>query len=205
MQLRREDVLAGALELLDAEGLEGLTMRKLAAHLGVQAGGLYWHFKHKQALLDAIADTLLAEAIGPAPEGAWEQQVTEIGFRLRRALLSHRDGARILAGTFIAEPNTMLLGPMAIDILCAAGIPAERAGWVGFAILHYVLGHCIEEQAQAELAADGGWEAKVADRTEHDGSSFDVAMTATMAADPAERFAYGIQLIIDGIRARLTS
>jgi AcrR family transcriptional regulator len=60
-------VLAGALDLLDTDGLEGLTMRKLAAHLGVQAGALYWHFQSKRALLDAVADALLADVAGPAP------------------------------------------------------------------------------------------------------------------------------------------
>jgi TetR/AcrR family transcriptional regulator, tetracycline repressor protein len=199
MQLHREDVLAGALALLDAEGLEGLTMRKLAAQLGVQAGALYWHFKHKQALLDAMADAVLAEADGPPPQGTWEQQLAELGARLRRALLARRDGARVVAGTFTTGPNTLRTGAMAVEILRSAGVPADRAGWAGFSLGYYVLGHCIEEQAQAELAEEGGWAAKVAGSAEHDGSYFDQAMTATITADPAERFAYGLQLLICGI------
>jgi TetR/AcrR family transcriptional regulator, tetracycline repressor protein len=205
MQLHRKDVLTGALALLDAEGLEGLTMRKLAAQLGVQAGALYWHFKHKQALLDAMADAVLAEADGPPPQGTWEQQLAELGSRLRRALLGHRDGARVVAGTFTAESNTLRTGAMSMEILRSAGVPADRAGWVGFSLGYFVLGHCIEEQAQAELAEQGGWEAKVAELTEHDGSYFDQAMTATITADPAERFAYGLQLFIDGIRTQLAT
>jgi TetR/AcrR family tetracycline transcriptional repressor len=202
MQLHREDVLAGALTLLDAEGLDGLTMRKLAAQLGVQAGALYWHFKHKQALLDAMADALLAEADGPPPQGTWEQQLAELGGRLRRALLGHRDGARVVAGTFTAEPNTLRIGAVSVEILRSAGVPADRAGWAGFSLGYFVLGHCIEEQAQAELAEQGGWKAKVAGFTEHDGSYFDQAMSATVTADPAERFAYGLQLFTDGIRTQ---
>jgi TetR/AcrR family transcriptional regulator, tetracycline repressor protein len=57
MQLKRADVVTGALALLDADGLDGLTMRKL----GVQAGGIYWHFKNKQALLEAMADRIVGE------------------------------------------------------------------------------------------------------------------------------------------------
>lgn len=60
MQLSREHVLAAALGLLDEAGLEQLTMRRLAAALGVQNGAAYWHFRSKQALLEAMADTLLA-------------------------------------------------------------------------------------------------------------------------------------------------
>ncbi|HEY1704840.1 MAG TPA: TetR/AcrR family transcriptional regulator C-terminal domain-containing protein [Trebonia sp.] len=205
MQLHREDVLAGALALLDAEGLEGLTMRKLAARLGVQAGALYWHFRHKQALLDAMADAVLAGADGPVPQGTWEQQLAELGARLRRALLARRDGARVVAGTFTVGPGTLRTGAMAVEILRSAGVPAEGAGWAGFALGYYVLGHCIEEQTQAELAGEGGWAAKVAGFTERDGSYFDLAMTAAITADPAERFAYGLGLFIDGIRARFAA
>jgi TetR/AcrR family transcriptional regulator, tetracycline repressor protein len=201
MQLHREDVLAGALALLDSDGLEGLSMRKLAAQLGVQAPALYWHFTHKQALLDAMADAVLAEADGPAPQGTWEQQLAELGGRLRRALLAHRDGARVVAGTFTAGPGTVRAGAMAVEIFRSAGVPAERAGWAGFSLGYYVLGHCIEDQAQAELPEEGGWEAK-AGVDEHDGSYFDRAMTATITADPAARFAYGLQLFIAGIRAQ---
>lgn len=203
MQLHREDVLAGALALLDAEGLEGLTMRKLAARLGVQAGALYWHFQHKQALLDAVADALLADVTAPGPQGTWEQRIAEFCHRLRRALLARRDGARVFAGTFTTKPNTPRIGPIPVEILCSAGVPAERAGWVTFTLLYYVLGYCIEEQAEAELADQGGWAAKASEFAEHDGSEFDRAMTATMTADPAERFTYGLQLVIDGIRSQL--
>jgi TetR/AcrR family transcriptional regulator, tetracycline repressor protein len=203
MQLHRADVLAGALVLLDADGLEGLTMRKLAAHLGVQAGALYWHFQNKRALLDAMADALLADVAGPALEGTWDRQLTDLGQQLRAALLAHRDGARVFAGSFTTEPNTLRLGPMSIEIVRSAGIPVERAGWVAFSLLYYVLGHCIEEQAQAELTAGGDWKARALGSLEPDGSDFDQAMAATIVADPAERFAYGLELLIDGIRSQL--
>jgi type II secretory pathway predicted ATPase ExeA len=55
MRLRREHVVDEAIVLLDADGLDALTLRKLATRLGVQAGALYWHFASKQALLDAMA------------------------------------------------------------------------------------------------------------------------------------------------------
>jgi tetracycline repressor-like protein len=106
----------------------------------------------------------------------------------------------VFAGSFTTEPNTLRLGPVSVEIVRSAGIPVQRAGWVVFSLLYYVLGHCIEEQAQAELAPQGGWEAKA---HEHDGSDFDQVVTATIGADPADRFAYGLQLLIDGIRAQL--
>src|SRR4051812_8864236 len=73
MALQRETVVREALALLDEVGLEGLTMRRLAARLGVQNPALYWHFKNKQALLNLMAATLLADARAahdPATHGA---------------------------------------------------------------------------------------------------------------------------------------
>jgi TetR/AcrR family transcriptional regulator, tetracycline repressor protein len=198
MRLRREHVVDVAIALLDADGLDALTMRKLATHLGVRAGALYWHFASKQALLDTMADRFIEGIAADLPAGAWDEQFAAVGWRLRQALLSHRDGARVMAGTYVAEPNTILAGNNVIEILQAAGLPPDQAGWATLAAFHYVLGHTIEEQAQTELAERGGWEPKLA----VDGLENKLAATA-FAADPAERFGYGLQLVIDGIRRQL--
>ena len=61
MQLRRGDVLDGAMAILDEFGLADLTMRRLATSLGVQPGALYWHFPNKQTLLGAVVDKILED------------------------------------------------------------------------------------------------------------------------------------------------
>jgi TetR/AcrR family tetracycline transcriptional repressor len=198
MRLRRERVVDVAIALLDADGLDALTMRKLATRLGVQPGALYWHFAGKQALLDAMADRFLEGFTADLLTGSWDEQFAALGWRLRHVLLSHRDGARVMAGTYVAEPNTILLGNVAIEILQGAGLPPERAGWATFAAFHFVLGHTIEEQAQLELTERGAWEPKLT----VDGIENKLAATA-FTADPAERFGYGLQLFLDGIRQQL--
>jgi len=152
MRLRRERVVDVAIALLDADGLDALSMRRLAARLAVQPGARYVHFAGKQALLDAMADRFLEDFTADWPAGSWDEQFAAASWRLRQVLLSHRDGARVMAGTYVAEPNTVLLGNRAIEILQAAGLPPDRAGWAAFAAFHFVLGHTIEEQAQLELA-----------------------------------------------------
>jgi TetR/AcrR family tetracycline transcriptional repressor len=198
MRLRRERVVDVAIALLDADGLDALTMRKLATRLGVQPGALYWHFAGKQALLDAMADRFLEGFTADLLTGSWDEQFAALGWRLRQVLLSHRDGARVMAGTYVAEPNTILLGNVAIEILQGAGLPPERAGWATFAAFHFVIGHTIEEQAQLELTERGAWEPKLT----VDGIENKLAATA-FTADPAERFGYGLQLFLDGIRQQL--
>lgn len=198
MRLQRKRVVDVAIDLLDADGLDALTMRRLAARLGVQAGALYWHFASKQALLDAMADRFLAGLGVDLPAGSWDEQLSAMARRLREALLAHRDGARVMAGTFVSEPNTVLAGNIAVEILHGAGLPRERAGWTAIAAMHYVLGHTIEEQAQIELVARGAWQPKLA----VDGIENTIAATA-FAAEPAERFEYGLRLLVDGIRGQL--
>lgn len=196
MQLKRADVVTGALALLDADGLDGLTMRKLGARLGVQAGGIYWHFTNKEALLGAMADRIVGEITAtPLTPGRWDEQLAEIGHRYRRALLKHRDGARVVAGTWVQEPNTVRGGDQAMRILTDAGFPLDRAAWVIFAVGYYALGHTIEEQAQY---AAGDWEGRSLEDTE-----MHQVMGDVIKAKPEERFAYGLELFLDGVRLRL--
>ena len=201
--LRRADVVDGAIRLLDAEGLDGLTTRRLGALLNVQSPALYRHFPSKEALLDAVAEKLLEGVATPMPAGSWDEQLTILGDRLRAALLAHRDGARVVAGTYVAAPNNRALGSAVVAILCGAGIPVERAGWITFAGMYYILGHTIEEQALQRLAGrEDDWPAREAEAG-HDDPVFARALDSVMAADPGERFAYGMRLFIDGVRRQM--
>jgi len=200
MQLKRADIVTGALALLDTDGLDGLTMRKLGGLLGVRAGGIYWHFTNKEALLGAMADRIVGEVTAtPLPAAPWDAQLAEIAHRMRRALLAHRDGARVVAGTYVIEPNTVRGGEQAMRILTDAGFPADRAGWVIFAAMYYVLGHTIEEQAQR---AAGDWEQRGAGLPD---TELHRAIDAVIRADPEERFAYGLELFLDGVRLRFAA
>jgi len=199
MLLRKADVVDGALALLDAEGLDSLTTRKLGAALGVRAGALYRHYPSKQALLDAMADRILEAVSGDLPGGSWKEQGTALASRMRQALLSHRDGARVVAGSYVTGPSTVLFGNTAVRLLQDAGLPPEKAGWAAVAVSHYVLGHTIEEQARAELIEAGVWAQKMTAF----GAMTDQVAATTFDADPAERFAYGLRLLLDGIGCEL--
>ncbi len=204
MVLRRADVVEGALELLDAEGLDGLTMRKLSAALNVQGGALYRHFPSKEALLDAMAERLLAGVGAPLPPGRpWPDQCRELAGRLHTALLSRRDGARVVAGTFVPSPNTTAAGDQAIRVLCAAGFPPETAGWITFAVFYYALGHTIEEQMQSRLGPGDDWGTRLAAARPGLDEPAATAMRATAAADPGERFRFGLEVFLAGAARQL--
>jgi TetR/AcrR family transcriptional regulator, tetracycline repressor protein len=210
-QLRREDVLAGALALLDAEGLDALTMRKLAASLDVQAGALYWHFGSKKALVDAMAERLVAGVGGPGTSGpgtaggAWDEQLTELAIRLRQALLAHRDGARVITETACDSggANTLLVGRTSTALLITVGFPPEQAVWLTFALIHYVLGQTMGEQARAEWVARGGHNATRAATDDDEDDAYLQARASALSADPDKQFAYALSVFLDGIKHRL--
>lgn len=204
MQLSREQVLAAALGLLDEVGLEHLTMRRLAAALGVQNGATYWHFRSKQALLEAMADTLLAGlTAGLDTESPWTERITELARRLRRGLLSRRDGARLFSAAFFPLPNALAYGEAVIAALGESGLSSRDAAWAADTLTYYVVGHTIEEQLAAALPGSG------CDATARLTGAVDPQrhphMYAALAHIPAphhqEHFDYGLHLIVNGIRA----
>jgi len=206
MQHSREQVLAAALGLLDEAGLEQLTMRRLAAALGVQNGATYWHFGSKQDLLEAMADTLLAGlTAGLDTESPWTERVTELARRLRRALLSRRDGARLFFAAFFPLPlfNALAYGEAVIAALGESGLSSRDAAWAADTLTYYVVGHTTEEQLAAALPGS------CHDATTRLTGAVDpqrhLHMYAALAHIPAphhqEHFDYGLHLIVNGIRA----
>ncbi|RYZ34372.1 MAG: TetR family transcriptional regulator [Myxococcaceae bacterium] len=205
MRIQREQVVAAAWALMDEGGLEGLTMRVLAKALSIQAPSLYWHFPGKQALLDAMADTLLQEvARTVTAESPWEPVVRCVAGDLRRAFLQHRDGARVYAGTFVVSEHTLRVSDTLIGSLGRAGLAPCEAGWAAFTVLDYVLGFTIEEQGFSAQEAEtkervGALRERASAHYPHAAG----AMDAILDRDFGRRFDFGLELLVAGIRARV--
>jgi len=205
VRLTREDVLTAALDLLDEVGLDQLTMRRLAGVLGVQNGATYWHFPSKQDLLEAMADAILADlTTGLDARRPWYERVTELAHRLRRALLSRRDGGRIFSGVFFPLPNALAYGEAMVGALREGGLSGRDAVWTADTLTYYVVGHTTEEQLAAALP-DGGTSAvaRLADAIDPDRHPhLSAAREHLPAPHPARHFDYGLRLIVAGIRGR---
>lgn len=196
MQLRRGDVLAGAIEILDEFGLADLTMRRLATSLGVQPGALYWHFPNKQSLLGAMVDTILEGVDLPAQSPEWDVAYDELAHRLRAALLAHRDGAELVTAAFASRLTTSEVREAFVRTGVSAGLAGPHAELASYALLYFVLGHTVDEQSRAQMEEVGALtRAPVAAGQGPDDDLLD--------GDPAVRFDFGLELFIDGIRARL--
>ncbi|RBQ18548.1 TetR family transcriptional regulator [Spongiactinospora rosea] len=193
------EAVATALRLVDEEGLDALTMRRLATALGVQVGTLYRHFATKQDLLTAMAEEMLAGCADPPPDqDTWQEQVIELAGRLRAALLRRRDGARIYAGTHAAGPNTLAYAEALVGVLRGAGRSAESAARSTLAIVHFTLGHTLEEQAVGS-AADGAAGGLYAALEPGRYPNLAAAAATLTSADYARHFAHGLDLLVRGL------
>jgi TetR/AcrR family tetracycline transcriptional repressor len=148
--LDRQRIVAEAVALLDAEGLDGVTTRKLAARLGVQSPTLYWHLPNKAALVTAIAEAILDQEVAdmtpPEPDERWQDWLIGLAERLRRALLAHPDGARIISASQLCL-NMAAISELAMSTLVARGIPLRQARVIVLTVERFTVGHVLEEQA----------------------------------------------------------
>ncbi len=150
MALDRQRIVAEAVALLDAEGLDGVTTRKLAARLGVQSPTLYWHLPNKAALVTAIADAILDQQFRdlspPEPDQPWQDWLSGLAERLRRALLAHPDGARVISASQLSLTMTAI-SELAMSTLVARGISLRQARVIVLTVERFTVGHVLEEQA----------------------------------------------------------
>jgi TetR/AcrR family tetracycline transcriptional repressor len=157
---QQKKIIEAALELLNEEGLNELSVRKLASKLRMHGPGLYWHFKNKEALIDHMAEAILAKEFADlkpcSPEESWQEWFITICKRLRQAMLSHRDGARIVAGAHLFPAVTLVkIFECSTESLVSAGIDEEQADLIISTATHFTFGRVIEEQSmpsQEQLA-----------------------------------------------------
>ena len=109
MAVTRDDVVQTAIQLLQEVGLDGLTLRRLATELGISAPSLYWHVKDKRELLDLMSEQMVRmarEKMPPfPPDLQWDEKIAEGMRRQYEAIISYRDGARVVAGNRPTEAS----------------------------------------------------------------------------------------------------
>jgi AcrR family transcriptional regulator len=128
-QLTRQRVVAEALAVIAQDGVQALTMRSLAARLGVVPGALYHHVGNKQQLQDLVLDGVLAEVdLDLKPALAWTEQLKVVAHRLRRVLEDHPGVAGILKTRDPLGPHSLALAEALLAPLQAAGFADRQAG-----------------------------------------------------------------------------
>ena len=213
-RITRDAVLRAALGVVDAEGLDALTMRRLGRHVSATAAMVYRFFADKDELVDALADRVFEQARdgtpttgegGPAAGGvAWADQLRTIAHGVRRALLAHP----ALIATAVRRPprqEATLRGMDAgLGLLLAAGFEPESAAKGYQAVLFYTLGFAALE-APFAASPDGGVQDQADTHTVLAGLPVDdyPHVAATLAhlygPDLTAQFDHGLRLLLAGL------
>jgi AcrR family transcriptional regulator len=218
--LTRDQIVTAAIGLLDAEGLEGLNMRALGTRLGSAATAVYWHVGSKDNLIALAADQVWNEIVLPDPAAAgWRAAAGSMAAGLHAMLTRHpwlvqAFGTQVLSGTGKARYNDHSLA-----IYEAAGFTAAQADQAAAAVFTYVLGNALGPAAVVtltrKLSRDGGDAHELIRASMAEASEIAAqfprlrARLGTPAADYAaaadNSFEFGLQAILDGLEAQLTS
>ncbi len=200
--IQPDAVIKAALEILDAEGLENVTLRRIAAKLNVQAPALYWHFKDKQDIKDDMAQAILTNAkldnfTAPADINNWPTWLADLMHCLRNALIAHRDGGRVVAGATYGRAYTLEKIMVGVTrVLEKAGFGKLNAGLAAGTTIDYVWGFVIEEQAGSEPPQD----VQFIGTSSEDDAFLSAIMKEYGKLTPTEIFDWGLQLIITGLK-----
>lgn len=204
--ITREALAAASLTVLRRDGLDALSMRKVAAELGVRAASLYWHVRDKDELLDLLADTLLWDARGLTMAGAWDENLRELAVAYRCHLHANRDAARVMAGRVVPGPNLLRILDTMLGWLRAGGFSAPDAARATRTVATYVQGFVLQEQLPMSALGAGPAEAVAAVseafRAAPAGEYPNVAALAEslVVDDMDQTFLFGVERIIEGLR-----
>ncbi|MCO8308423.1 TetR/AcrR family transcriptional regulator C-terminal domain-containing protein [Streptomyces sp. RKCA744] len=145
-QLSHERIIATAVELLDRDGVQKLSMRRLAERLGAHATSLYWHVATKEDVLDLALDAVFAELDLPDEHSAsWQGDVEAFMTGLRSVLLRHPWAAALAGSRPLLGPHALGSSEFAYTALATGGFDGVHLSSAAATITHYVIGSASSE------------------------------------------------------------
>jgi AcrR family transcriptional regulator len=207
--LSRDAIVEAALRVVDREGLDATSMRRVAEELGAAPSALYWHVRNKNELLQLVLDRVVGEIELPTPDPAnWQEQLKEVAREMRRVLASHRDIARVTIGAIPAGSNALLVAEWMHTLLREAGLPDRTVALFGDLAGLYVGAYAYEESLG--LASPTGedlppeqvlamlqeyWASLPKERFPHTLALLD----RLFEGGPDERFEFGLDVLVRGL------
>ncbi len=206
--LTREQIVKAAMRVVDSEGLDALSMRRLGQELGAGATSLYWHVKNKDQLLDLIVDEVIGEVhLEDDSSLPWREQLARITRDLRAALVRHPGVAMIFGSRVTLGPNALAGIEHLLAILRSAGFEGVDLGLAYQSVLNYGGGFAVFESRPITGAGEGKSAEELqalignmlrslpADRF----PNLVALPDAVMGMMPDAQFEYGLQRMLDGM------
>jgi AcrR family transcriptional regulator len=176
--LSRQAILRAALHIADRDGLGGLTMRKIAGHLGASPMGVYRHFRNKAEILGGLVDLVVGDYdVTNHEEPSWTEWVRETFLRMKKALCAHPGIIPLLGVTAFWGTNALGVLERVLEVLRGAGL-GDRSAPLFHTLMSYTIGAvAIESSALSEIAAEE--EPEVEERLRRARLSFELAPRST--------------------------
>jgi AcrR family transcriptional regulator len=207
--LTRDAIVDAALAILDTDGVDALTIRRLGQELGTGAASLYWHIAGKDELGELVYDRIMGEIDLPEPDPSrWDDQLKDLARQAYRAMLSHNDAVRLSIGRPPAGPNTLRIVEWMLALMRGADIPDQPAAYFGNTLGRFLDASVLEASTSApadnpQTDPDGPdmmrdyWANLPADQF----PNLTALAATTFAADTDDLFEFGLDLLIRGLAA----
>jgi AcrR family transcriptional regulator len=207
--ITRDAIVEAALAVMDREGVDGLSMRRVAEELDTGAASLYWHVKNKDELLQLIYERTTQELTLPEPDPSrWQELVRRVAYDMRDLFRRHRDLARISLGRIPSGPTIARVAEWSFELLRPAGIPDQVIAYSGDLLALYV--GAIEFEQGLGLASPTGEDMPpeqivgmlrdyLLSLPEESYPNTRRAADLLLNPDEEARFAFGVETIIRGL------
>jgi len=202
--LNRDRVLRAAISLVDQDGIESLSMRKLGQALGVEAMSLYNHVASKDEILDGIADHVLSEIDLPATNADWEEAIWRCGISAHDTLAAHPWACTLIMSIPRLLPARLRYIDAVLGCLREAGFSATAAYHGYHALDSHILGFTLWEAGHAVSEDNAADFMAFVPQLAQDGYPYlaEHAEQHLAGIGPEEEgeFEFGLRLIVDGLR-----
>jgi AcrR family transcriptional regulator len=207
-RLNLELVVETALAVLDADGLGGVTTRRVAEKLGTGQASLYAHVRNKDELLALVLDKVLADIPLPTSRGTWQQRLLRYGRQTRKGLLAHPGVAAVALNSPPSGAASLARAEWLMALLRGASLPDRIVPSAVDSISLFVLASAHEEELRIAEAGvdDGHWARMVGARDDLPENAFPHAVALAphaLAVSTAERFELGLRLMVAGLEAQV--
>jgi len=209
--ITRDAIVDAAIAILDAEGLDAVSMRSVADRLGTGPASLYAHVSGKRELTALMLDRVIGEVQLPPPDRKrWKEQLRNGMIDMHRVLTAHRDISRVAIGEIPTGHNAIAAMEVFLGIMLAGGLPKQVAAYAADVLPLYVVATAFEDSVRAEaLGLRTEEEALAYFEGIHEyfaslpAERFPVlsAMTPYLTESEGDRFAFGLDLMIQGLAA----
>jgi AcrR family transcriptional regulator len=201
-----------AITIADREGLDALTMRRLAQQLGAGTMSLYWHVRNKDELIELMRDQVTGEHT-LQPSGDWRADLARFARDLRAMFRRHPWLASVAFGTPPLGPNALRQDELTMAAMGSLGVDLQTQGAVGAVVYFFVVGFVLRELAQDQLQQRTGvtiqeWRAQVAPYLQQQLATgrYPNLQRATSSGDDMDNdatFEFILNFILDAVAAQL--